>query len=214
MLPRARGAASVRAAGHCSAWQAGRVTSPEPKDTLVTYLQRVREAMLWKLDGLSEYDVRRPLTPTGTNLLGLVKHLAGVELRYFGDTFGRPSPVDLTWFAEQNGDMWVTASETRADIVGVYRTAWSHAAVTLEQCELDSLGRVPHWPVERAEVTLHQILVHVSTETYRHAGHADILRETLDGRSGRFASDPSVDAGFDWPAYVARVEAAALEVGR
>ena len=62
----------------------------DPKADLHSYLQTARDTVLWKLDGLSEYDVRRPLTPTGTNLLGLVKHLATVELGYFGDTFGRP----------------------------------------------------------------------------------------------------------------------------
>ena len=67
--------------------------------------------MLWKLDGLSEYDIRRPLTPTGTNLLGLVKHLASVELGYFGEVFGRPSDIPLPWFeenAEPNADLWAT----------------------------------------------------------------------------------------------------------
>ena len=65
-----------------------------PVDHCLTSFDHVRlprEAMLWKLDGLSEYDVRRPMVPTGTNLLGLVKHLASVELGYFGETFGRPS---------------------------------------------------------------------------------------------------------------------------
>ncbi|NEE26132.1 DUF664 domain-containing protein, partial [Streptomyces sp. SID7982] len=56
-----------------------------PKDILRLYLQNARDALLWKLDGLSEYDIRRPLTPTGTNLLGLVKHVAGIELGYLGD---------------------------------------------------------------------------------------------------------------------------------
>jgi Protein of unknown function (DUF664) len=56
----------------------------DPKATLHMYLQRARDALLWKLDGLSEYDIRRPMTPTGTNLLGLVKHLAGIEFGYLG----------------------------------------------------------------------------------------------------------------------------------
>ena len=59
-----------------------------PKADLRRYLQDGRDALLWKLDGLSEYDIRRPLVPTGTNLLGLVKHVTWVELGYFGDTFG------------------------------------------------------------------------------------------------------------------------------
>ena len=55
------------------------MTDPDPKADLRSYLQAAREAMLWKLDGLSEYDVRRPLVRTGSNLLGLIKHQAGVE---------------------------------------------------------------------------------------------------------------------------------------
>ena len=81
----------------------------DPKDDLRRYLQRGREALLWKLDGLSEYDVRRPLVPTGTNLLGLVKHVASVESGYLGETFGRPFPEALPWLddgAEANADMW------------------------------------------------------------------------------------------------------------
>jgi len=60
------------------------------KEYLHGELQRTREALVWKLDGLSEYDIRRPLTPTGTNLLGLVKHLATWEARYLGEIFNRP----------------------------------------------------------------------------------------------------------------------------
>jgi hypothetical protein len=72
----------------------------DPEQTLVHYLQGGRGAVVWKLDGLSEPDVRRPLTPTGTSLLGLVKHLTSVELGYFGETFGRPSGIDLPWYAD------------------------------------------------------------------------------------------------------------------
>jgi uncharacterized damage-inducible protein DinB len=163
------------------------VTEPNAKAHLRRYLQTAREAMVWKLDGLSEYDVRRPMTPTGTNLLGLVKHLASVELGYFGETFGRPSGEPLPWYdegAEPDADLWASADETREQIVGLYRRAWAHADVTIETLDLDDRGRVPHWPAERAEVTLHQILVHMIAETHRHAGHADIVRELVDGAVG------------------------------
>jgi uncharacterized damage-inducible protein DinB len=163
------------------------VTEPNAKAHLRRYLQTAREAMVWKLDGLSEYDVRRPMTPTGTNLLGLVKHLASVELGYFGETFGRPSGEPLPWYdegAEPDADLWASADETREQIVGLYRRAWAHADATIETLDLDDRGRVPHWPAERAEVTLHQILVHMIAETHRHAGHADIVRELVDGAVG------------------------------
>lgn len=188
------------------------MTSPDPKATLIEVLQQARDAMVWKLDGLDDYDVRRPLTPTGTNLLGLVKHLASVELGYFGETFGRPSGIDLPWYAEgadPNDDLWATPEETRDDIVGLYHAAWAHAAETFASHDLESEGRVPHWPAERESVTLHQILVHVTAETHRHAGHADIVRELIDGRAGRRPGDPNLDDGYDWVAHHARVEAAA-----
>jgi len=186
---------------------------PDPKETLIHYLQGARDAMLWKLDGLSEYDVRRPLTPTGSNLLGLVKHLASVELGYFGETFGRDAGIDLPWYsegAELNADMWATAEESREWVVELYHRAWAHAAETFDALELDSPGIVPHWSPPRNEVTLHQILVHVATETHHHAGHADILRELIDGAAGFLVESSNLPGDdYDWEAYVAQVQAAA-----
>ena len=163
------------------------------KSTLHHYLQTARRAMVWKLDDLSEYDSRRPLVRRGTNLLGLVKHLSYVELAYFGETFGRPSGIPSPWSeddAEDNVDMWATADESRQEVVGRYRRAWAHADVTIAALDLSSVGRVPWWGDE--EVTLHQILVHVGSETYRHLGHADLLRELVDGGVGRAADDSNM----------------------
>ncbi|NUW43425.1 DinB family protein [Nonomuraea rhodomycinica] len=192
------------------------MTGPDPKTFLRRYLQTARDAMLWKLDGLSEYDVRRPLTPTGTNLLGLVKHLASVELGYFGETFGRPSGEPQPWYeegAEPNADMWATADESREDIVGLYHRAWAHADATIDALDLDATGRVPWWPEERAEATLHLLLVHVIAETNRHAGHADIVRELIDGAAGLRAEAsniPSADETW-WAEYRNRLERVAAE---
>lgn len=189
------------------------------KADLHRYLQMGRDALLWKMEDASEYDVRRPMTPTGTNLLGLVKHVAGVELGYFGDTFGRPADVALPWLAEDvepNADMWATPDESRHDIVALYRRAWAHADATIEGLPLDAVGRVPWWPVERSEVTLHRILVHMIAETHRHAGHADVVRELIDGRAGLRAGNENMAAGDAawWDGYRGRVEAAAKEAAR
>jgi uncharacterized damage-inducible protein DinB len=177
----------------------------DPKDTLVEYLQTAREAVVWKLDGLSEYDVRRPMTPTGTNLLGLVKHLASVELGYFGDTFGRPHGIELPWHADDagpNDDMFAREDESREDIVGLYKRAWEHAAGTFEAFDLDATGEVPWWQPGRRTVTLHQILVHMATETDRHAGHADIVRELIDSAAGLGPERSNLPGDdFDWVAY-------------
>src|SRR3954471_17575095 len=185
-----------------------------PKQTLHRYLRIVRDAMLWKLEGLSEYDVRRPLTPTGTNLLGLVKHLASVEVGYFGDTFGRPFGEALPWWdddAEDNADLWATADEPREDILGLYRRAWAHGDAPIAALHLDSVGHVPWWPPDRNEVTLHQILVHVLTETNRHVWHADIVEERLDGAAGLRVernNPPAHDEAW-WAGLRARIEQAA-----
>jgi fermentation-respiration switch protein FrsA (DUF1100 family) len=190
------------------------MTGSDPKATLHHYLQQAREAMLWKLDGLGEYDIRRPLVPTGTNLLGLVKHLAGVEFVYFGTSFGRPSPDELPWSADDPGsDMFATADQSRAQITGLYEQAWAHSDATIEALPLDAIGHVPHWPAERGEVTLHQIMVHVLTDSQRHAGHADILRELIDGAVGLQENNDNLPpAGqTSWPDHWNRVERAAQQ---
>src|SRR3954451_12841709 len=160
------------------------------KKSLHEQLQWSREAVLAKLDGLSEYDVRRPLTVTGTNLLGLVKHLATWEARYLDEVFGRPFPDPLPRWdveAERLADMWATERESRSDIIDRYRRVWEHSDATVDALTLDAAGRVAWW--QDAEVPLFNIRVHLLAETSRHAGHADILRESLDGAVGTDAED-------------------------
>jgi uncharacterized damage-inducible protein DinB len=211
-------AAAPGAAGEAGDGMLSGMTGSDPKADLHRYLQVAREALLWKLDGLSEYDVRRPLVPTGTNLLGLVKHVASVEAGYFGETFGRPFDEPLPWFddsAEPNADMWATAEESREQIVGLYHRVWAHSDATIDALALDAIGHVPWWPEDRSEVTLHRILVHMIAETDRHAGHADIVRELIDGAAGlREENDnmPPGDAGW-WASYRSRLERVARQAG-
>lgn len=174
---------------------------------------------MWKLQGLSEYDIRRPMTPTGTNLLGLVKHAAGVEMGYFGEVFGRPSDEPWPWFdegAEPNADMWATPDESRDDIVGLYRRTWIHADATIDELPLDAIGSVPWWPEDRRQVTLHRILVHVVTDIDRHAGHADIIRELIDGAAGLREGNSNLPPAEQdwWVGYRDRLEHAAREAER
>ena len=185
------------------------------KANLHTYLKHERRAVLAKLDGLSEYDVRRPLTVTGTNLLGLVKHLATWEARYLGEVFGRPFPEPLPrWDVEADrlADMWASEDESREDVVDRYRRVWAHGDATIAALDLDAVGRVEWWG--DAEVPLFNILVHLLAETSRHAGHADILREELDGAVGTDAEAMAAD-GHDtafWTDRRMRIEAAARAV--
>lgn len=185
----------------------------DQKDTLHRYLIAGRDSLLWKLEGLSEYDQRRPVLPTGTNLLGLLKHVASVALGYFGDTFARPHGEHLPWFAEDatpNADLWVGEDETRDEILDLYARAWAHADGTIAAMPLDAVGRVPWWPEERAEVTLHTVLVHMATEVQRHAGHADAVRELIDGSVGLRAEVDNMWVPEEgWDAHRRRLEAVA-----
>ena len=151
---------------------------------LYSYLQGARATLLWKLDGLGEYDMRRPMTPTGTNLLGLVRHSARSHLLYFCDVFGRPQDPALRWLSDvaPGSDMWARSDEASADIVAAYRRSWELADETVRSLPADARGRVPWWG--RDEVTLEHVVVHLTAETQRHAGHADIVRELIDGSAG------------------------------
>ena len=179
------------------------MTASDPKADLHRYLQDAREALLWKLDGLSEYDIRRPLVPTGTNLLGLVKHVASVELGYFGDCFGRPFDEPLPWLevgAEPNADMWadgrrVARADRRPVPPGVGALGRHHRRARAGRdrpCAMVA-GQ------DRSEVTLHQILIHMIAETHRHAGHADIVRELIDGCRRACAKANGAGKGCEGP---------------
>ncbi|MGW0283862.1 DinB family protein [Streptomyces sp. NPDC003236] len=180
------------------------------KDSLHGRLRRDRRALLWKLDGLSEYDARRPLTATGTNLLGLVKHVATVEARYFGEVFDRPSPEPLPRWQDHDGsDQWATEDESRDQIIGFYQRTWEHSDATINELPLDAPGHVPWWPEPHPNTNLFAVLVHVLGESIRHAGHADILREGLDGRTGvRAEHEKKIDEEAR-AAHCARIEQAA-----
>ena len=185
----------------------------QEKETLQRYLSRGRTQLLAKLDGLDEREMRWPMTPTGTNLLGLVKHTASVQLGYLGEVFGRPADRPMPWLddgAELNADMWATADESSAEIIDLHHYSAAHSDATVAALDLDATGVVPWWRPERREVTLHQILVHVIDETARHAGHADILRELIDGQAGNGDGNIPGPDEIDWVGYRARVEEAAV----
>ena len=188
----------------------------DAKTTAWRYLRAQREAVLWKVDGLPEKDQRMPLTPSGTNLLGVVKHLAGVEAEYFGVCLGRPWPEPMAFWdddAEQNADMWATEDESARQILDLYRRVTAFADETIEPLPLDAPATVPWWRTPETE--LHTLLVHMAVETARHAGHLDILREQLDGALGLLPSVPNlpdVDTAW-WDAYVTRLRDIAERFG-
>ena len=190
----------------------------DPKAALQHYLQDARDALLWKLEGLGERDLRLPRTPTGTNLLGIVRHVANVEIGYFGSTFGRewPDPGAAVLVddddddADPQADWWVPAEVSAAEVVKFYRDVWAFSDATIADLPLDARGAVPWWSEERREVSLQRIIVHVISDTTRHAGHADILREEIDGAAGMKVGATNLPE-VDWPAYVTRLTQVAEE---
>jgi hypothetical protein len=183
---------------------------PDLKEELHQKLQASRAVLLSKLDGLSEYDRRRPMSPTGTNLLGLVKHLAGLEYGYLWEAFGHPAPEAMPWIEDgsiwQGADMWATPEESSEYITGLYQRACAHADRVITGLALDTPGSVAHWPAERRETTLGVLLIRMTAETAQHAGHADIIRELIDGKGG--PDHDAIDQAA-WQAYLAQVQAAA-----
>lgn len=173
------------------------------KEAIHNYLRGARSGMLARIDGLSEYDRRRPMTPTGTNLLGLVKHLTFYEAYYLGSVFGREPEWTLPWIADdsiwQGADMWATPDETTAYLVGRYEAACAHADATIAALDLDALATVPWWTEAKRDTTLCVLMTHMIAETSQHLGHADIIAEQIDGRTGSDLAEMG-DAAW-WQAY-------------
>jgi hypothetical protein len=187
------------------------VDMTDPKTVLRHYLQEARDAVVWKLDGLGERDARLPRTPTGNNLLGLLKHCLNVEVGYFGPTFGRefPAPdevVPMEAFEEDpQADWYAGEDETKDGLIDLYRRVWAFADQTIEGLPLDAPGRVPWWRTGRQDVTLQRIIVHVTCDLARHAGQADIMREQHDMAIGWQPENTNIPGGYDWPAYTAKL---------
>lgn len=186
----------------------------DQSEHLTRYLRTAREAVLWKAEGLPERELRMPRTPTGTNLLGLIKHCASVEHEYFALCLGRDSGIPLPVVdldADPNADLYATADETPEQLVALYRQVGGYVDATLEQLPLDTPARVPWWG-EHGRTTLGRIAVHVLFDVARHAGHADIIREGIDGAAGlRPEGDNLGTPQGGWPAHRAKLQVLAEE---
>ena len=131
--------------------------------------------------------------------------------RRFREVFDRPSPEPLPRWQDSDGsDLWAAENETREQIIGFYRRTWEHSDATISELPLDAPGHVPWWP--DPETKLFAVMVHVLGESIRHAGHADILRETLDGRTGSFAQFETPIDDEAREAHCAKIEQAAKAV--
>ncbi|WP_166376063.1 DinB family protein [Aeromicrobium phragmitis] len=183
------------------------------RSILTRYLDRAHRSVLDAVDGVSEYDLRRPLTPTGTNLLGLLKHLATVEHGYLVQLPGRSSDADavITWNDDEsmaaNAEMWVERSMSSSEVIDLFTAVGAASRSTLEELPLDTPVTVPWWRADNRDTTLGLLAVHVVAETAQHAGHLEILREQLDGRTAT-AGDDDRDEEW-WNGYVAKIAAEA-----
>jgi uncharacterized damage-inducible protein DinB len=155
------------------------------KESLQASLQRHRDVIVWKLEGLDDEQLRRPMVDSGTNLLGLVKHLAAVEYGWFCQTFGRPveakcSEIESLLDDEPNADLQVAPAESTQHIVAFYARACAAADDSINEADLVAMGT--SW--DGNQVSMRWVLIHMIEETARHAGHMDIMRELIDGATG------------------------------
>lgn len=175
------------------------------------YLQEARSQVLRSVDGLKEYDLRRPMTPTGTNLLGVVKHLVGIEGGYLGVCLEHPVAFSLPWINDKTGgpirDMWATAAESPAYILDLYRRACDHSDVVLSETVPAARANVPWWPEGQRTTTVAALVARVSHDTAMHAGQLQILRELIDGQAGNDRQALGDDRW--WSGHVGKLEALA-----
>ena len=145
-------------------------------ETLVRYLNKMRNPVVAALEGLDEEAARRPGVPSGTSLLGIVHHLTGVEDHWFQVVFlGRDLRVDKS--------MSPPAAATTDQVIAWYQAACDRSDAAVHGCgDASRLAARPN-PGEDAADSLRMIVAHMIEETGRHAGHADILRELIDGRT-------------------------------
>jgi hypothetical protein len=181
----------------------------DEKALLRTHLALAQKHLLWKLDGLSDEELRRPMTKTSTNLIGIVKHLTGVTAQYLISTFGREREV-FDWERGEEpefwygGDMWATPEESSADLLSAYRRACDAALESIDALDFDAIG-THHTGLK---VSLRWMILNVLSDTLRHLGHADVIRENIDGAIGGDPVLPSTVAGDDdeyWAKFRLRV---------
>ena len=155
------------------------------RDTYDTFLDYYRAVIARKLEGLSEDDARKAQTPSGMSVLGLVNHMAGVELWWFVEVLLGQAPNYPWTEADMDADPDVEwkppASTTVADVLAFYQRACTEARAACVGKSLEDVIVMPTADNPKPDRTLRWIYVHMIEETARHAGHLDVLREHLDG---------------------------------
>lgn len=156
--------------------EVGSVTETESA-VLLFFLNRVRDSVVHASAGLTDEQQRRPGVPSGTSLLGLIQHLTAAERHWFQRVFlGQGFPTD--WSME------VPSVVSRDELVAAYRHACVRSDEIVLACpDLSTMAKDVN-PGEERRSSLRRIVAHMIEETARHAGHADILRERIDGATG------------------------------
>ncbi len=152
----------------------------DEQESLLAALERHRDAILWKLDGLDDDQLRERITPSGLSPIGLLKHLGAVEYGWFCATFGRPHeplPFDED---DEDADLAVAAEESCDEVIAFYGRARVAANAAVAEIEVDATGTA--WFGE--EVSMRWVMIHMLEELARHAGHMDVMREMIDGMTG------------------------------
>jgi uncharacterized damage-inducible protein DinB len=157
----------------------------DEKESLYVALDRHRDAVVWKVEGVDEERFRRSMVPSGTSLGGLVKHLAFCEYGWFCQTFGYETEPWAIDESDPEADLRLEPDETMGDVLAFYARARAAADRVISEHDVKHLGRAWHG----AEVSLRWVLIHMIEETARHAGHLDILRELIDGATGDHVPD-------------------------
>ena len=151
------------------------------KDVLAGFLDHYRKILLEVCDGLPESELRRPMVASGTSLLGIVKHLAYVERGWFQENVGN-EPYDYPFDADADpdADFRVEDNETAEDVFELYRRACERSRRALDDASLDAMITNPK---RSRDYNVRWVVVHMIEETARHVGHADIMREQIDGKT-------------------------------
>lgn len=153
------------------------------KEMVTAFLDWHRATLLCKLDGLTDEELRRPHAPSGLSLLGLVKHLGAVEVSWFRIDFAGEDPAHIPGLGEWE-DYWrIEPEETTAAVIGFYHAAVARSRAITAGAALDDAARNP--PAHTPGLTLRWLLLHMVEETARHNGHADLIREAIDGQTGQ-----------------------------
>jgi uncharacterized damage-inducible protein DinB len=146
----------------------------DERATVQALLQYQRESLVRKADGVSDELARQQFVGSGTTLLWLMRHIAHAETLWIVHRFAGEKIVPVDHSVDSEGSL--------ADAIEVYRATWRRVDDIVATASLDDLCRSVG---DESPVNLRWVLMHLLEETARHAGHADIIRELLDGSTGR-----------------------------